>query len=272
MAEMLLLNPAPRRNPKRRSAAQRAATARLVALNRSRRASNPRRRRRNPANVMSSALFSNPRRRRRNPSLFANPVGRRHRRRRNPSLFANPVGRRHRRRRNPIHLGGMGSGIGAMLKEAAIGGAGALAVDVIMGYVQPYLPASMLPVAGQPVGLYQVAKAGITVALGKGLSRHTKGLSQKMAVASLTVQMHEILKSFVPSTMTLGYNSPARVAPGSFRVGPNVRSSHALGRFVPGATPMLAGVGKYSGGNRSPLLAGSSSRMNNMQREGFFQR
>lgn len=224
--------------------------------------------------MSSSMLLINPRRRRKAPAkrkttarrrvrrattvtVRANPV-RRRRRRSNPistvrrrvmRRSSNPVAVR-RRRRNPI---GLSSGsLMAILKSAAVGGAGAIAVDLAMGQVAKYLPASMARTPGK-VGLYDVAKIGVTVLLGKFLSKPTRGLSQKMAQGSLTVQAHQLLSQFVPTgTMPLGYYSPAAVSRLSQRIGPN-----GVGAYTrPGATPLL---NQYVRPGASPLLNGGAT-------------
>jgi len=222
MAEMLLINPRKRRR----------------AAPKKRRAATTRRRRRNPVTVIAAA-----------------PTRRRVVRRRR----SNPIGsvRRvmRRRRRNPIGLGSGGS-IMNMLKAAAVGGAGAIAVDLAMGQIAKFLPVSMAKVPGK-VGTYELAKIAVTIALGKFLSRPTRGLSQKMAAGSLTVQAHQLLSSVVPvGTMPLGYYSPAAIANASMRTGPN-----RVGRYTaPGQTPLLNGVSRYTAPGASPLLNGASQR------------
>lgn len=220
MAEMLLINPRKRRRaaPKR---AKRTSARRRV-------------RRSNPVTVISRA----PARRRRVM------------RRRNPIGAVRRVMRR--RRRNPIGLGS-GSSIMAMLKSAAIGGAGAIAVDLAMGQMAKFLPASMAKTPGK-VGVYEVVKVAATIALGKLLSKPTRGLSQKMAAGSLTVQAHQLLSSVVPTgSMPLGYYSPAAISNMSQRIGPN-----RVGRYTaPGQTPLLS---RYTQPGQSPLLNGAAYR------------
>jgi hypothetical protein len=184
--------------------------------------------------------------RRRNPVAKLSAAPKRRRR--------NPIGikRVHaRRRRNPIAMGG----IVAQLKSAAIGGAGSVAVDLLMGQVNGYLPASMQKTSGS-LGVYDAVKIGVTIAAGKLLSKPTRGLSQKMAAGALTVQAADIIKTFVPSTMTLGYNNPARVIQGTARVSPNM---NRMGFYGPagGPTPLLSST-------PSGMLNGVSAR----QREG----
>jgi hypothetical protein len=236
MAEMLLINPRKRRK------ARKAA---------------PAKRRRSSA------------KRRRNPiaNLGAHSPVRRMRRRR-----ANPVAKvRSRRRRNPINLGGRGAaGIMGLLKDAAIGGAGALAVDVAMGKVNPYLPEAMRT-NPNTVGLGDLVKAGLTVMAGKLLNKVTKGISMKAARGALTTQVRDILSLQLPSTMTLGYASPAKVIPGTARVGPNVialqnaaaRAGLAAYQRQGTPTPMLNAYQRQGG--PTPMLS-NSRRI--MQREG----
>lgn len=241
MPEMLLLNPAKRRKGRKsarkgRSAAQKRATAKMLAANRSRRRSNP----------VSGA---NPRR------AYATSARR-----------ANPA-RSRRRRRNPIGIGSIlsgGKGYMGMVKDALISGGGAVAVDLAYGQVKGYLPASLQRTPGSP-GLGDVVKAVFTIAVGKLLSKPTRGLSQKAAAGALTVQAHQLIAGFVPATMTMGYGSPARIANGQNRVGPNVRNG--VQRFIaPGSTPMLSSY-PAPGAVASPLLNGS--RQSAMVREGF---
>lgn len=234
MAEMLLINPRRRRARKARkagrSAAQRAATRRLVAMNRSRR----RARRRNPA---PAVVAMNPRRRR---------MSRRR---------SNPV-RMIRRRRNPAMLGGFSfrSVIGAM-QEALIQGGGAVAMDLLHGQINRFLPSMLQRTPGQ-VGLGDVVKASITVLVGTALRGPTRGLSMKAATGSLTVQAYDIVKNLLPSTMQLGYMTPGVITQGRANVGPN---RGMVGRYTqPGATPLL---NRYTQPGASPLLNGNPARM-----------
>lgn len=220
MAEMLLINP-------RRRKARRAATT-----SKRRRVT---RRRRNPMPLVAA--------RRRNPIAArrrANPIAR--------------MRRRTMRRRNPIG-GRMGTGmLMAAIREAFVGGAGAVAVDLAMGQINRFLPATLKTVPGT-VGAGDAVKALITVTLGHLLARPTRGLSRKMALGALTVQSANIMKSFVPGTMAMGYASPARIVNGSNTVGPN------MGAYTQGS-PLL---NAYTRPNVTPLL--SANRSSAMSRE-----
>lgn len=243
MAEMLLINPRSRRrkarrNPAKRTAAQRAATRRMIAANRSR--SNPSRRkarRRNP--VAPAVVAMNPRRRRMS------------RRRSNPIRMV-------RRRRNPAMLGGFSfrSVVGAM-QEALIQGGGAVAMDLLYGQINRFLPDNLkiLPDnerIGPRIGLGEVLKASLTVLIGTALKGPTRGLSMKAATGSLTVQAYGIARSLLPSTMTLGYMTPGVVTQGASRIGPN---RGIVGRYAApgGPTPML---NRYAAPGATALLNG----------------
>ena len=215
---------------------------------------------------MAEMLLINPRKRRASRKTHTQAKPRVVHRRKNPLTATrrrkNPLSLHkrvmhvasRRRRRNPISLGSGGSYMN-QIKAALIGGAGAVAVDVAYGQIQSYLPASMQKVAGQ-VGTGDAVKAIITVALGKLLSKATKGMSAKAAQASLTVQAHDILKTFVPTSVTmggLGYASPARLVQGTNRVGPIRRGMNAystgtplLNAYSTGSSQLLNGAGAAS--------------------------
>lgn len=244
MSEMLLINPRKRRKSRKAaSPAQKRARAKFAAAARARstRRSNPiraRRRRRNPA-----------------PALMANVRRRVSRVRRHVS----------RRRRNPITLGGTTRTIMSQVRQALIGGAGAVAMDALWARVNGMLPLALQNVPGV-VDAGTAVKAVATVVLGKLLAKPTKGLSTQMALGSLTVQAHGIISGFVPAGM-LGFYSPAQIVQGTQRVGPIRRGVSAYSR--PGVTPLLNGTGAYLRPGNSPLLSGGSSYSSNArEREG----
>jgi len=242
MADILLINPAKRKGrkmarKKTRSAAQRRATAKLVAMNRrrsspARRAPRRKARRRNPISIITARTPRRPARRTRNP------LGRR--------------SGRHRRRRNPISLGGVSArGIIGQVKDALIGAGGAVAVDAAYARLSPMLPATLQRMPGS-VGAGDAVKALFTILAGKLLSRMTRGLSNRMAQGALTVQAHGIVSSMLPAGL-LGYYSPARIVQGNNRVGPTRSGMNAYLRpgakspllnayMRPGVTPLLSGV------------------------------
>lgn len=216
MAEMLLINP--RRRAKK-----------------ARRATKARARRRNPVKVLRkvptvAARATNPRRRR---AARRNPIG-------------------ARRRRNPI--GGIKgvslSSFASMLKDAAVGGAGAIGMDMLWSRVNPYLPAVVQSVPGS-LGVGTVVKAFATALIGQALSKPTKGLSRKAASGALAVQAHGALMAALPA-MGLGYASPAAITQGTQRVGPIRQGVNGLRAYIkPGATPLL---NAYIKPGATPLL------------------
>jgi hypothetical protein len=230
MAELLLINPRKRRAP----AKKRATRARA--------------RRRNPVRALAVAA----------PKRAV--------RRRNPIGLGRVAKRVHRRRRNPI--GGLNTNsIMNTLKGALMGGAGAVAVDVMMGQIIPFLPVSMQPTAAgdTTVGVYDAVKLAATIAAGELLNKPTKGLSRKLAQGSLTVQAYQVLSTFVPATMTLGavgYMNPGAVVNGSNRLRTNMSRMAAYN--PPGSTPLLSAY-QQPGTNTSLLNGASRSR----QREGI---
>jgi hypothetical protein len=218
MAEMLLIN------PRRRKAARKATSKRRV-----RRASA---RRRNPIAAMTRRVM----------------------RRRNP-IGAMMNRRVMRRRRNPIGMGRMGmASVVGMVREGLMSGVGAVAFGIVHGQIARFLPAALRVVPGR-IGAGDAVKALITVVLGQALSGVTRGYSKKAAAASLTVQMHDLVKGFVPAALPLGglgYMSPAGIAMGTNRVGPIRRGMNAYTQ----GTPLLSAY--TSGGTQ--LLNGARSR------------
>jgi len=221
---------------------------------------------------MAEMLLINPRRRK---ARRANPLAKRRRvtkRRRNPMPTVaakrvrrmNPLAKRRvmRRRRNPIGAGRMGGAmLMAAIRSAFVGGAGSVAVDLLVGQLNKMniIPATLRATPGR-VGAGDAVKALITVAAGHFLSRPTRGLSRKMAEGALTVQAANIMKSFVPSTMALGYFSPAVIAQGTNTVG------DGLGAYVKG-TPLLSA---YMKPGPTALLSRSGSRQSAFSREGAY--
>jgi len=219
MAELLLINPRKRTRKAKKSAKR----VRRVA------------RKRNPVSYRAvtrrAKVASNPRRRR-----------------------ARKVRRTARRMRNPIAVRGIVSSIVPMLKDAAIGAAGSIGVDAVMGQVNKYLPASMQPTPGA-IGANDAIKAVTTIALGQLLSRPTRGMSRKAAAGALTVQMDKIIRGLLPAGVKaqLAYGTVAPVVPGRMTVQPNAQRMAAYTR--PGAsTPLLNAYTPPRAA--SPLLSG----------------
>ena len=236
--QMLLLNPAKRRKSRTpRSAAQKAATARMLAANRRKRTGASKR----PAAARAYA---------------ANPVKRRKRR----AVTATPRRATRRYKRNPIGLPKM-NGLIAMLTDAAISGGGALAVDLAMGKVAPHLPASIggkYDTDGSINYTYAAVKIAFAVAIGsflpKALPGKFKKYAEKAALGSLTVQAYDIAKHMLPATMTLGYVQPATVADfPNGNMGAYLSDNSGMGAYLNGtgagsADPIYAADGRVGEG------------------------
>jgi len=236
MAELLLINPRRRRRASttRRRRNPLAARTRAVVLSRRRRVV---RRRRNPMPVQLAA--------------------------RRRTRMSNPIAMRRRvMRRRPNPLGG--AMLMAAIRQAFIGGAGAVAVDFIYGYIQKLVPGTtFLATTPGKVGAGDAVKAIATVALGHFLAGPTRGLSRRMAEGALTVQSANIMKSFLPASITgqMGYFNPAVTTYGT----PIVGSNFGMGAYTKG-TPLLNAYQRP--GAPTPLL--SKSRMSAQDRENVY--
>lgn len=235
MAKMLLLNPAARKTRRAPSAAQLRARAKFAAMARARARSAGRKAR----SARRSDLVAGYRRRARS---------------------------RVRRENNPINVRGLfnvGSYF-APIREAAIQGAGAVAMDYAFGYVNRYLPLSMQRVPGS-VGVGDAVKAVLTVALGRVLARVTRSnLPTKAAIGALTVQFRDITLALLPGSPVngLGWYNPAAVTQMNNRTGLTQRRN--LSAFTTSGTPLLSGqMGAFVPG-ASPLL--SRARTSAMRR------
>jgi len=218
MAEMLLINPRKRRGVRKVS---------HTAKRRVHRKANP------YATMLTHA------RRRKHTARKHNPI--------------HAMRRRVMRRRNPIG-GGMMTGYMSLIKDGLIGGGGALAMDVAYGYINNMLP-DMLKNQPGTINAGTAMKAIYTVAAGRALSKMTGGLSMTAAKASLAIQSYNLVKQFLPATMSLGYASPANIIPGTNRVGPIRQGMNAYSR--PGVTPLLSA---YQQPGTSPMLSGKASK------------
>ncbi len=176
---------------------------------------NPRKRRAKRTTARRTARKTTAKRRtRRAPVVMANPAPRRRRRLSALKTRAKRAIRKYRR--NPAPRLSFNA-ITNMAKDAALGAAGALAVDVAFGYAKGYLPANMqspVNADGSINPLYFAAKGGLAVLAGVLGSKVTKHAGH-MAAGSLTVSAYEVMRSFVPMSVNLGgmgYQSPARIA------------------------------------------------------------
>lgn len=193
MPQILLLNPSPRpskrkkkpantgvktmakakaKRKKPRSAAQKAATRKMIAANRSKKRASKNR----LAHVAG---------------YYPNPIKRR-KRRANPIRTARVV---RRRRRNPINT----AGVLGILKPAAIQAGGGLGLNYLMSFVTGYLPAQLQTGPGRSA-VELAAAVGISVIGGKFLNRGTaRDLAQGAATITLYNLARTTLQTSVPS-------------------------------------------------------------------------
>jgi len=230
-----IVNPRRRRTKARkagkrrgRSAAQRAATARMLAANRSRRGGSHRSYARNPSKRRRSVARRGARRGARRASVSA-------------------------------------SGAIGMLKDAGVMGAGAVAVDVGMGYLGRVLPSAASPVNadGTTNWLYFTAKTGLAIGLGTYGRRFLPGgWGPKMGEGALAVLAYQIMRGLVPSGVALGgvgayFNPAPTMRPqlaGSGRGGASFAS-------LRGSATGGASLGVYEGGDTSAIRAANVVRM-----------
>ncbi len=173
MEELLLLNPSRRpskrgKSRKHRTAAQKAATRKLVAMNRAHRGGSAKKRVKSRRRSAVVSYAANPAPRKRRHAVAK--IRRRHYRR-NPS--SSPVG------------------VVAQLKGAAIGATGALAINTMYNMLP--LPASVT--TGK---MAYVGRAAFALALGVVTRKMLPGgMVGKMVQGSLTVTAHDALKDIV---------------------------------------------------------------------------
>lgn len=200
---LMLINPRKRRT---RSAAQRAATKRMIAANRARRASNPRKRRAKRHSVS---------RRRHNPIR----------------TVTRTVHRRSRRHRNPIGKLST-SNITGMLLNGLKGAGGAVVVNVATNY---------LPDAVKTGKVVYVTRAALAILLGTVGSKVLGKHARPMAEGALTVNFHDFINTMAGSmlpgsdlrgmgeyiTNSGGYNALPKANSGSFD-----SELHGMGEYI----------------------------------------
>lgn len=193
---------------------------------------NPSRRKKRRGSKRRRARASAPRRRRRSRAI-ARP------RRRKTRAYGRVIKVR-RVRRNPSGLKGAVLG---QLMPAATGAAGALALDVTMGYLGHFIPDSL-----KTGPVIYATKAGIAIGLGMVASQFlSSNLARQATLGALTVVLHDAAKDVVATTF------PA-VPLGEFVSGvgfANAGSPVALGfdagmgEYVSGASDYIASDGAH---------------------------
>jgi len=185
MAELMLVNPARRKRTtsrkKRRTPAQVAATKRLVAANKRRARKPATRRRKTPVRRTAS---------------------------RTPT-------RRRTYKRNPVmrSRGLMKRVINEQLIPAATEASGAIALDVLFGYLGRFVPAQL---QGGMMG--HATKVVAAIGMGAVAANFmTNKTATTLARGAITVSIHDAMKETISNMapqIPLGYYSPAYVTPG----------------------------------------------------------
>jgi hypothetical protein len=230
MSTLFTINPSRRRRSgkKRRSAKQRAATRRMLAANRGRFASNPKKRRARRKGRKSVAIVAK----------------RSYRRRSRKSMR---VSRRRGGRRSGMRLN-TGNMVN-LLKAGAIGGAGAVLVDMGMAQVAKFLPAPLatpMDASGNVQYGYFGAKAGLALLLATYGGKVIPGaVAEKMGEGALTVLAYQFIRPMVPAAM--GFFNPApTMRPNIARAGAYVAGAGAYP-----ALPVRANGGVNAKGGRA---------------------
>lgn len=113
------------------------------------------------------------------------------------TVKANPIAVRRRRKRNPSARMTMNSLVKGAVMPALVSSAGALGLDVLMGYANRALPANLQ----MGIGATAVKFAG-AVALGMvGEKIKGRDFGQQIMVGGMTVTLHELMKSTVAANM-----------------------------------------------------------------------
>jgi hypothetical protein len=241
MSELLLVNPRKRRVKRRRRA--RAMTA------------------------LQARYFGKGRRKaRRTTALVSNPAPRRRRRHARRATGAVAAPRRTRRRHSirrsmrgrVTRLRGFNtkSFLSDTLMPAGIGAAGALGVDVVLGFAHPYLPSFMTTGIGVP--LTKIAAAvGLGMVAGMVADRRTGEL---VMAGGVTVVMYNYLRTMlqtnVPSLQLagvgnyMGYAGPARAFPDN--MGMYVNSGNGGAAIPPAVVAAIAANANASAGKTAP--------------------
>lgn len=207
---------------KGRSAAQKAATRRMLAANKGARSSAPKRRRKRRSTARAARRVTS-----------------------SVKRVTSRARRSVRRARRSFSLGGSGGSAVSMLSNAAMMGVGAVGVDIAMGQVAKFLPTGWdTPIdAGGINYKYYAAKAAVALGIGIGGRRYLGGklgdFAMKAAQGSLAVMTYNLAESFLPAGTTLGFSAPYRGPVGAIAAPSNVsRMPIGNGRQSMGAPPV----------------------------------
>lgn len=242
MSELLLINPGrsgrkvKRKRKKPRSAAQKAATRRMLAA---RGIGKVKRKRK--ISIRTAPVAK--KRRRKTKSLARVTAHARVRRKHNPIR----VHRKRRYHRNPMRTGSMSSFTRHTLMPSVVGAAGALGVDVILGF----LPIPVQFKTGPMRAIVKIAGAvGIGMLASKFMKRET---AHQIAAGAITVTLYDVMKGYLQQAMP---TLPLSEADVMFEEYPNLSYAGA-GQTVDGMGQYVSsmssedGVGMYVGDSDS---------------------
>ena len=147
----------------------------------------------------------------------------------------------------------------SMLKNAGMAGAGAVGVDIGMGYLGRVLPSAAAPINadGTTNWLYFAAKAGLAVGLGVyGSKVLPASVAQKMGEGALTVLSYQILRGLMPAGVQLGtYFNPAPTMRPRLAGGSGSSGSGRDGASFAGSARGSASLGIYDNGDAAGARA-----------------
>jgi hypothetical protein len=247
MYEIAVMNPRSKRRKRSRTVKlKRNAKGRFL-----KRASNPRKKRRRTRAVNPHkrrkhrrARASNPRRRKHRRSRAHNP--RRHRVKHRRTRAHNPRRHRKHRRHNPRLFEGAKDSAVNLLKEGAVGGAGALVNSVLLGYGMPYLPATFN--SGYALDAIRIATATGLAMLGRKFGGRMGETAGKGAIAvAIYLLFRDITVSMAP-TLPLGDYEEISIDSTSDQIGAYMDPATRLGSYLPDGSIARQGTGAYMSG------------------------
>lgn len=214
------------------------------------RASNPRKKHRRKHRRARAANPHKRRKHRRTARRAANPRRKRRYHRKHRASNPRRSHRRKHRRSNPrFNLGGVQGSAVSLLKEGAVGGAGALLNSVILGYGLPLLPVTMT--TGYALDAVRIVSATALAMAGKHFGGKYGEQAGKGAIAvAMYLLFRDIVVSMAP-TLPLGDYEEISIDSTSDQIGaymdPAARLS-GLGAYLPDGSKARQGTGAYMSG------------------------
>ena len=162
----------------------------------------------------------------------------------------NPRRRHHyakRRHRNPRFSV---SGITSQLVPAAIGAGGAIALDVLLGYVSPMLPATITTGYAKH-GLRIAGALGVGFVAKKFLGSKGHAVAEGALIVALYKLMTDVLVQYAPAAVTVGLGDYEEVAIDNTadQIGAYMDPAARLGAYLPDGSIARSGpIGAYMAG------------------------